>query len=471
MEMPPPVFRNRESELERLLTAGRAGRRDNLWVVVAPPTMGKTWLLARMEGTLVDGGQTVTRLDLRRASPELRANPVRLLGELLQLDLAQAQSPSDVAIRAATDLLASRDRPPVVVLDSADLLVPSCRTALRAMLLAVDQAFARAGRAGEFAAVIATRTLDDWSGITPGTVGRFRPLALDEFGESVCRAVVADLGANVDEQQHRDLARQLQAASFGLPALLYPSLRWLVQTRFVRPMDEDALLDDVARPYVLDELLSADCLLPAGSPRLQQALAVLRGAVRALSTYRLYTRSHLTFQLDKDPALRELVDEVGWTTGELWEALGRTALQATRNPREIWLEIEPPLRRLLYSYHHRGQAERASAHAEARSFYSGWDRDRSAGKEQHVVLVECLWHEAARLSIEEPDTLPERLPRVAVELARALGGGSAYALPEFRNAVVRRMSDDDELRELLDDHASLFDAVINAVATTLGDIR
>jgi hypothetical protein len=197
-------------------------------------------------------------------------------------------------------------------------------------------------------------------------------------------------------------------------------------------------------------------------------LVVLRRTLQVLSTYRLYTQSHIAFHLAEDPVLREALEAAQWTSEQLWQAVGGTALQSNSKASEIWHEIEPPLRRLLHRYHHLSDATRSDAHATASRFYIGWAQDRAAGREQQVVLVECLWHEAVRLSIDEPDTIADRLPVVAGELARKCGPGPMYQVAEFRDAVANRLAADDELQFLLKEHEGLFARIVELVTAAVG---
>jgi hypothetical protein len=126
---------------------------------------------------------------------------------------------------------------------------------------------------------------------------------------------------------------------------------------------------------------------------------------------------------------------------------------------------------VLYRYHYRTDDERIAAHALAREFYGGWTRDHAAGREQQVVLVESLWHEASRLVIEQPTALQRLLPGVAVELATTFGNSPMYEPAEFSDSVVRRLNDDDELRMLLARHEGLFEEIVKSVTLTIGGGR
>ena len=79
-----PGFRNRDDELANLSGALQTPGGRDLWVVVSPPLMGKSWLLARLEQKLtgVTPHWAVRHLDLRHAPAELRTNPTRLVGSL-----------------------------------------------------------------------------------------------------------------------------------------------------------------------------------------------------------------------------------------------------------------------------------------------------------------------------------------------------------------------------------------------------
>jgi len=220
--------------------------------------------------------------------------------------------------------------------------------------------------------------------------------------------------------------------------------------------------------YIENDLLSADSLLPMGGPRPAEALCVLREMLRVLSTYRLYTQSHLKFHLDADPALQRALADARWSRVDLWDALGQTALGTQQDAHEIWHEIEPSLRRLLYHHHYRTDADQIAAHTKAREFYGGWTQDRAAGREQQVVLVESLWHEASRLAIERPVELARLLPGVAVDLAQTFGSSPMYEPAEFTQAVVRRLRDDDELKVLLSGHPGLSEEIVKSVSLTIG---
>ena len=472
-----PGFRNRDHELSSLRGALETPGGRDLWVVVSPPLMGKSWLLARLEQALteVTPRWTVRHLDLRHQPADLRTNPTRLVGSLLGVDTSSPQEPlldddqRDIAVQVS-----ERVGPQLFVLDSAELLTPACAARVRSALTAIRRLVRMTGAGSRMSLVVGTRRHDEWRGLgSEARIGeRFEPLRLSEFGDDIVHQALLDLRRNFGDDERWGHAATLHRLSEGLPALLVRSVQWADKTGFLQMhrADGPAAFDAVARDYIENDLLSLDSLLPMGAPRPAEALTVLREMLRVLSTYRLYTQSHLKFHLDADPTLQQALADAHWTRADLWDALGQTALGTQEAAQEIWHEIERPLRRLLHRHHYRTEADGMAAHTMARRFYEGWTQDRAAGREQQVVLVESLWHEASRLAIEQPDALTRLLPDVAVELARTFGRSPMYEPAEFSEAVVRRLHDDDELKVLLTGRGrnGLFEEIVKSVSLTIG---
>ena len=113
--------------------------------------MGKSWLLARLEQALTtaDARWTVRRLDLRRAPLELRSNPTRLVGALLEVDTPSPQEPllDDKTLRDIAAQVSARSARQLFVLDSAELLGPACAASTRAALTSIRR-FVRTSSAG-----------------------------------------------------------------------------------------------------------------------------------------------------------------------------------------------------------------------------------------------------------------------------------------------------------------------------------
>lgn len=474
----PPVFRNRDDELNSIVNALTTTGGQDLWLVISPPRMGKSWFLDQLQRELTDKVRNcaVRLLDLRKNPADLRVNPTRLLGALLNVD-GTAIPLSDTAqrtiakktIKAIATEISKRDRPQLYLLDSADLLDTKCAAELRSALTEIYQSVKQTGtRTSRLSVLIGSRRHDDWKGLgRDSTSGvRFDTLALTVFGVDVVHQALTELNRNFDTKQLRDYANRLHRLSEGLPALLIRGLHWAEETAFLE-LDEsegEGTFDAVARPYIHDDLLSVESLLPFGSHNLAEEKELLERTLRVLVAYRLFTKSHLHYHVEADPDFQSVLRAAGWSLDVLWRAVSRTALLEPLQ--EPWQVIHHPIRRLLYRYYYDSDQARCDAHATARQFYKSWP-DGNAGKEQAVVLVECLWHEAARMVIEQPLDVPSLLPRVAEELAGDFGKSSIYEPAEFSDFVSQRLVNDEEFRMVFRKYDGLFDEIVERVEVTV----
>lgn len=474
----PPVFRNRDDELNTIVhaLATRGGR--DLWLVISPPRMGKSWFLGQLQKDVATRvpSCSMRSLDLHDCPPELRSDPVRLLGALLEVGhpLVPAIGPLPAtAPRLIAAELSRRNRPQLYLLDSADLLDPACGRALRASLTAVYNLMQRTGnQRSRLSVVIGSRRHDEWKGLGGDAASgqRFHPVALTEFGVDVVHQALAELGRDLGVDRLRDYAWRLHRLSEGLPALLVLGLRWAETGEFLNLEEIDhadggGAFDLVARPYIRDDLLSVDSLLPLGARNLPASSDLLERALRVLVAYRLFTQSHLRFHVTADPDFHAALALAGWSLDDLWKAVSRTAL-LKRPLEEPWQMIEPSIRRLLYRYYYDSDDGRCVAHATARRFYEGWT-DKNAGKEQGVVLVECLWHEASRMVVDQRATIRLELPGVAAELAANFVNSPIYESVEFSEFVAQRLQEDEEFQLVLHEFDGLFADVFDAVVSTI----
>jgi hypothetical protein len=473
---PIPRFRNRQDELSKMINGLTTSGGRDLWVVVAPPRMGKSWLLDRVHRDLVshDPRWRVRQLDLREHSRDVRSSTTRLLGALLDVEAAMPPDDGPLTgrnLKAIAATLVRRRRPQLYVLDSADLLAPAIAEQARSALTDIYRLVQRSGeREARLALVVGTRRHDEWRGLGANarTGLRFEPLPLSEFREYVVYSAIVELGRNLGADREWDCARRLHQLSEGLPALLVRSLQWAVRHQFleIEESESESAFDEVARDYIRDDLLAQESLLPSGSLDPERSLDVLHRALRALTAYRFFTQSHLQFHLDQDADFAHALREAGWSVGDLWDILGRTSLCGHAGT-ELWLEFEPSIRRLLHRYFYRSDNERIAAHRKATAFYMGWTADHSAGREQPVVLVECLWHEASRLVLAQPDDVPRQLPVMAAELTDRFTNTALYRPQEFSRFVAGRMRDDEEFQRLISPDG-LFDELVKSVVLTIG---
>jgi hypothetical protein len=471
---PRPVFRNRDDELNAISNALSVTGGHDLWLVVSPPRLGKSWLLDRLQSDLAADGWAVRLLDLREQPLGLRSDPVRLLRTLLNLDDSVISWSADLSVRtvqiAIAAVIAKRNQRQLYLLDSADLLDCACAARFRAALTNIYHLVKQAGsRKTRFGVVIGSRRDDDWKGLGRGNGvdERFRQISLTEFGVDVVHQALADLGRDLGPERLRDCAHRLLRLSEGLPALLVHGLRWAEENAFLAmdQSDQQSTFEHVVGPYIAEDLLSVDSLLPFGGPDLGQAQALLKRALRVLVVYRLFTRSHLRFHIEADPEFREALDGVGWTLDELWLKVSQIAL-LKRPLDELWQVIHPPIRRLLYRFYYATDEKRCDAHASAREFYEKWTL-RNAGKEQPVMLLECLWHEAAQLIIRNYEGVPDVLPGLAADLAREFASSPFYAPVELGDYVTRRLREDEEFQLVLRNFEGLFENIVESVVATI----
>lgn len=472
---PRPVFRNRDDELNSIVNALTTTGGHDMWLVISPPRMGKSWFLDRLQSDLAAKVHNcaVRLLDLREHPADLRVDPARLLGALLNVDVAaflNSGSLSGTARRAIATEISKRGRPQLYLLDTADLLDAKCAAEFRSALTGIYQFVKQAGnRKSRLSVVIGSRHHDDWKGLgrDAGSGVRFRSVALTEFGDDVVHQALTELDRNLGAAQLWDYAKRLHRLSEGLPALLVRGLRWAEDTEFLEleESDGEGTFDAVARPYIRDDLLAVESLLPFGGPDLAEAKGLLERALRVLVAYRLFTQSHLRYHVETDPDFQSALRAAGWLLNDLWRAVSRTAL-LKRPLEEPWQVVHPPIRRLLYRYYYDSEQARGEAHATARRFYEGWI-ERNAGKEQGVVLVECLWHEAARMVIEQPSDVPISLPRVAARLAGDFVKSPIYESVEFSEFVSQQLRNDEELQIILHKYDGLFDRIVEKVVATI----
>lgn len=473
---PTVVFRNRDDELDAVVNAlTRSGGRD-LWVIVSPPGMGKSWLLNQVHRSLMekDSGWSERLVDVSEQPRELCTNAGRLLGTLLDVDVADppdGEPIPDATLRRIAVTVSGRSRRQLYLLDSADRLDPVCAMHLR---FAITEVYRRVQVGGNPATrlgmVIATRRPDEWRGLgsNPRYGLRFQPYSLTEFGVDVVHTALRELNWDHGSERRWDWAQELHRLSEGLPALLVRSLTWAVEHGFddLTACSSDGVFDHVARPYISGDLLARKSLLPWRTDYERQSEHVLERTLQILATYRLFTLSHLRHHMELDASLQAALNEARWSRTDLWDALGRTSL-CDQPVNELWQEIEPPIRRLLYRYYNRTGVDRVAAHVAARDFYLGWTPARTAGREQQVVLVECLWHEASRMVIVQPDDVAD-LPQVAANFAREFANSPIFEPGELRDFVVGRLRDDEEFQKLLQSYDGLFEMIVDAVARTIG---
>lgn len=449
-------FRNRDDELDLIGNELTIDGGTDIWLLSGPPQLGKSWLLYAIADrvTASEPSCRVRLLSLKDFPRAMAGDCAALLQTMFdlpsrpRLELGEARKAALVPVAAA---LAGRTEQQMYLLDSADLLTLSTVRELRGSLSAIFDLLRRDGWSGRARVVISGRQVHHWR---PVPEVRSRKLSLTGFTDKVVRRALRDLGPppRIGDDRLTELAEQVHDMCEGMPALLVPILDAIDSVRFIGMDDawwQDAY-ESIIAPHIRNQLLSVDSLFPAGGLELDDARAELEETLRRLVVFRIVSRSTLGH-----------FDAIS-----MFDTVRATALfgPVSENP---WDEIYRPLRRLLYRYYYPTPEQRRSAEEDALRYYRGWAK-RSAEAEQPVILAECIWHEAARLSTGVPNETIESLVPFASALAvELLLDVSRYGAQQLALFAERRLDDDEELVALLRPHPQLFENVVTAVRSAI----
>lgn len=462
------TFRNRDDELERVLRGITNPGGPHFWLVTAPPQMGKTWFVTKICREAARQGWVTNLLDLRKVSPDSRANPGALLAGLFGLVVpvtADQKARDDIAVR-----IFETRRPHLCVLDAAELLDEDAARMLRSCLSEIYHLVDGATRE-RLAFIVASRLEDKWRAATESP--RLSVLSLSEFSEGIVQSAFLDLvrrlGRDLLTVNWRQTAATIYEVTEGLPALLARCLAWIGDRQAVRPesIESRQHFEELAGPYINRELLARGSLFPgsgddertceSADPRLE-ALAL---AYRILAPYRLFTQSHLRNHLENNRTFSAVVEAAGWSIEDLWDAVSGSALQL-RPLDEPWQIVHPAIRRLFYRYFYATTGQQAEAQEQALRFIKVWS-EKQLGKEQVVGLIECLWHQATARREPDEAAFDRELITAATALSLDLKPSMLYTVAELRRYAADRMSSDDELRQSVKHIDGLFARLVEIV--------
>lgn len=458
-----PRFQNRRAELDELTSAITNPGGRHFWSVVAGPQMGKSWFLERLPRELGDKWNGEPRyVDLRRESSSLYGN-----GELLLLRLMGMQGDhiNEAAYDQILETISESRQPWLLMVDGAEWLEDEAARVFRSFVSRLYRDLVQDGIKGvTLAVVVAGRNrCDPWKGVKPKP--EFRKLELTSFEPSIVLDALKDM-ARIDEREfNRDdwfheNAQRLHRLSEGLPALLIRYMSKLRELRYAQAkrLEREEIFRELAQPYVNQQLLSREALglpLTQGVAKTSAAQQkILEKALGHLCVFRIFTASHIKQTASRDGEFGSLLFEAGWAERDLRMGLSRTHL--LRDSDELWMELDPAIRRLLFRYFHQQPADQLKAHQYAGEFYEGWKIP--AGKEQAVMRVEALWHrtETIRLGkVHEGASLVIQYYLGLLDQVPAING---YEGVEVLNYLRDRMMADDELQQsLYEVDANLFD--------------
>jgi hypothetical protein len=463
-----PTFRNRDQELDRLRQGLSTLGGQRFWLVVSSSQLGKTWFLNQMASTLPPVNETPwhTRLVNVREFAEPNRQDTGLILEALFGIPAQVAITDD-AVTEITKRLLEAQRPHLCLLDSAELLdVPTARR-LREIVGAVDEMLEQSAAPGvRLGVVIASRRGgDEWRGLVPPP--RLTAEELTEFRTDVINGALRELAASMKRtfsasDFERD-ARRVHRFTEGLPALLVRTLGWISDNQWLHlgRLDTDAVLDEIAGPYIKNTLLSRDSLFPRIDAQDPHKHAALTSAFAVLAPYRIFTQSHLDDHAAGDPGVREALACAHWSTKDLWRALERTAL-LSQTVDEPWLEIQGAIRKLLFRHFYPASNERLEAHRRAREYMRTWPEEQK-GVDRIQAAIETIWHEAARLGIERPTGAEDSLLSTARDVVAEFVATRAYSLERLKETTARRLSNDVEIGGALSFAPGLFSRLVEDV--------
>ncbi len=466
LRSPSPLFRNRERELEEIYTGIANEDGEHFWLVIAPPQLGKSWLLDQI-GDKVHRewhGRFIVRLvDVRELPAEATADADLILGRLFGHD------PGNAGHRPVADAIVSEitrnSRFLLCLLDSAELLADSTVRALRQRLSEINSQLGKV-RSGSvrLALVVASRRESEWKGVSP--LPRFQIRRLTEFRAEVVYNALEDLARETNRifaaEELQQIALRVHALGEGLPALLAASLRWIRERGWndLELLEDPATFDEIAKPYIERDLLSSGSLSARGSTPTNDERAAIQQALLKLSPYRFLTMSHLTKHVS-DGALQNYLEQLGWRVTDLWDAVSGADLLYVPLW-QPWHEVYAPIRRLLCRHAYPAIAERIRAHQEAleftRPFMTGL-----YGSDQCRALVECLWQEAQILTLARSPDLEETLTRLGGEFSARLSPVPGIDLRSLREMAVRFIENDQELVAAIASVPGLQDRLTQAI--------
>lgn len=446
----PPSFHNRESELDEVLDGLTSQTGQLFWQIIAPPQLGKSWFLDRIEIRLevrAPGRWTVKLVDVREKPPEVRRSAGALLGMLFGLDAPVSTDQDGLMELAGT--LNRAGKPHLCLLDSAELIDKQTAKTLRECLSQIHKEIAKAPRPGVRLALIVASRGEGWGSVSPDP--RLRKCTLSEFKVGIVAEALHDMsvrmGYSFSADDLRPYAVYVHRLCEGLPALLYQYLKWIHDVNWIglHRLFEKRQFDRLTQPYIERELLDQGSLFgPGAAPTAEQRECVAK-ALEILVPYRLYTRAHLSRHMGPDGALQLLLEPMGWTMEKLLDAVDETDL-LYRPQDQPWEVIYSPIRRLLCRYWYSLDASLAHAHSVAGQFMQSWGISQT-GSERAVALVECLWHESQVLRLNRAVNPAQELIEFARRMSTVLLESPGWTPDELRRYAVHRMDEDEELVE------------------------
>jgi TIR domain len=463
--VPSPYFRNREREVSDIYGGITDQDGEHFWVVIAPPKLGKSWLLDQIGDKVYRSNPfrwMVKLVDVRDLAAEIADDADAIVRLMFGLD-PQPGTGTPAASTIAADMIRNR-RFHLCLLDSAELLEDATVAALRQHLAEINQRLSRAGGATRLALVAASRRVSEWTGISPAPrlqVCRLSEFKVEVIGEAL-QHLAEEMSVPLGPGDLEQIGKQVHELSEGLPALMAACLGWIREHAWndLELLGDPAICEEIARPYIERDLLSAGSLSARGAVPDEDQRAAIEDALLLLSPYRFLTMSHLSRHIGTG-TLQDQLGRIGWRSTDLWNAVSGADLLYLPLW-QPWHEVYAPIRRLLCRHAYPAPAERSQAHHDGCEFMQSYMMGLY-GSDQCRALVECLWQHVQCAALAGSADLDTALIELASRLSARLAPVPEIGVPDLRETAARFVREDEELALALAERPGLLDRVVQAV--------
>lgn len=450
-------FINREEELRYLVRNLENTSGYHFHVIVAPPKMGKTWLLVEFSKNLLKENNrwVIQTVDLKD-DQSARSNLFLLLRKFnfdLPKKLFATNQMTDENITEATNLaslqVSKSKRPWLLILDSAELLEAKTARQLRGVMANIRKDL-RVSPGTRLSFIASSRTeINEF--ITYAPLISFVQLPLTGFTENV----IEDLVNKIADSEHANIsgneyATILLKETNGLPALISIYLTWMKEKGFLpsymTSLPERKLFDKIAGDYIKNDLLATDVLIPRWpNPKTQEEARIYwENLTLKSSVFRLVARPHIR-TLSQDKAIKSVDLQIGQY--DLMDEFGKLPIVIPIET--IWYRMHPSIRQLLFKYKYSTKQEQAEEHKNSEALYAAWINDL-AGTDRIAFLIEQIWHhvEYVRLlgkenGLANPDHHIEDFIKKLCKKEKQHINGLSYG--DFVNGISRSIESDKEL--------------------------